>query len=119
MRVLSEEQIAVTRDYLVGIVPAVIGVIVVIGLIWAVVYGRRRRAQEPPASQRPQPRAGAWQIRQELGRPTAPDHGPGHQDGAEPVEYEQATREPEEIEHSSHKNRLRPQQIRTYQGPRT
>jgi hypothetical protein len=121
MRVLSEETVAVTRDYLVGIVPAVIGVIIVIGLIWAVAYGRRRRAQEPPAPQDPQPRSGAWHIRQELGEETTPDHGPGHQEeGTQPVEYEYEDpyAEPEEIEPSSQRERLRPQQIRPYEGPR-
>ncbi|MDI5962566.1 DUF6479 family protein [Streptomyces sp. SL13] len=118
MRVLSEENIAVARDYLVGIVPAVIGVIIVIGLVMAVVYGRRRRAQEPPAPQQPQPRAGAWHIRQELGEDTPADHGPGHQN-AHPVEYEYEPedQEPEEIERTSQRERLRPQQIRPHQGP--
>lgn len=120
MRVLSGEDIAVTRDYLVGIVPAVIGVIIVIGLIVAVYYGRRRRAQEPPAPQEPQVRSGAWHTRQELGEDTPPDHGPGHQAESEPVEYEYKDPylEPEEIERTSHHDRLRPQQIRPYEDPR-
>lgn len=118
MRVLSEEDIAVAHDYLVGIVPAVIGVVLVIGLVLAVHYGRRRRAREPAASQEPQPRAGAWHTREELGHRTPPDHGPGHQD-SERIGYEDATQEPEEMERVSGRHRLRPHQIRSYPGPRS
>lgn len=107
-----------TRDYLVGIAPAVIGLIIVAGLILAVVYGRRRRAKEPPVPSTPQPRAGAWHTREELGEPTPSYRGPGHQD-ADPVEYEKADREPEEIEERPSSRRLRPHEIRTYPGPRT
>ncbi len=118
MRVLSETTTVATRDYLVGIAPAVIGVVIVVGLILAVVYGYRRRAQEPPAPRAPQLRAGAWHTREELGRRTPPERGPGHQD-ADPVEYVQADREPEEIPEVPRSKRLRPHQIRSYPGPRT
>ncbi|WP_455354907.1 DUF6479 family protein [Streptomyces sp. SYSU K217416] len=40
--------LAVTRDHLVGIGPFVVGLAVVALLIGAVVWGRKRRAQEPP-----------------------------------------------------------------------
>lgn len=118
MRALSETTIAASRDLLVGIAPAVIGVVIVVGLILAVWYGRRRWAQEPPVPRSPQPRSGAWHTRDELGRPTPPERGPGHQD-ADPVGYEEATREPEEVERVPNSRRLRPHQIRPYQGPRT
>jgi Family of unknown function (DUF6479) len=118
MSALSEPTLAVARDYLVGIAPAAIGLLIAVGLVLAVVYGRRGRAKEPPAPRAPQPRAGAWQTREELGAPTPPDHGPGHQE-ADPVGYVRASRDPEEIEQVPHSRRLRPHQIRPYPGPRT
>jgi hypothetical protein len=89
--------LAVAPDYLIGIAPAVVGVVIVVGLILAVGYGRRKRAQEPPPSRSPQP--GAADV--------------------DPVGYEQATREPEEVERVSHGERRRPHEIRPYPGPRT
>src|ERR1700749_5125968 len=103
MYALSEA--ATTRDYLVGIAPAVIGVIVVVGLVLAVVYGRRRRAQEPSPPPARQPRAGSWHTRDEFGGQTPSHRGPGHQD-ADPVGYEEAGREPEEIEERPPSERL-------------
>lgn len=98
--------------------PLLIGIGIVIGFTLARIYYMRRKAQEPPVPAEPQPRAGAWQTREEeTGRARIPaDHGPGHQDGPPPTEYENVTREPEEVEPGP---RLTPEHLRTYPGPRT
>ncbi|MDX3074840.1 DUF6479 family protein [Streptomyces sp. NPDC088354] len=81
MRALEQIQLAVPHDYLVGIAPLVVGIFLVGLLIGAVSIGLYARSKEPPPEQRPQPRGGAWHTRQEYGRETPADHGPGHQDG--------------------------------------
>ncbi|MCZ4103565.1 DUF6479 family protein [Streptomyces sp. H39-C1] len=73
-------ELAVTHDFLVGIAPLTIGVVMVALLIAAVAYGMRLRRRKPPPPAGPQLRSGSWQTRDELGQPTPPDHGPGHQD---------------------------------------
>ncbi|MEU6345892.1 DUF6479 family protein [Streptomyces sp. NPDC046977] len=78
---MNEFQLAVAHDLVVGIVPLLVGVIVVGILVGAVVLGRRHRARQPAPAQRPQPRAGAWHTRDEHETGRSPDHGPGHQDG--------------------------------------
>jgi Family of unknown function (DUF6479) len=129
MRSLSLELAA--RGQLVGIGPLVIGIILVLALIVARVYYVRRKAQEPPPSADPQPRSGAWETPEEHGAEAPPNHGPGHQDGPEPVGYENVRRDPEEVrpldpeEAEETQNRPRrggrrtPHQVRPYQGPRT
>ncbi|GAA2497291.1 hypothetical protein GCM10010406_37140 [Streptomyces thermolineatus] len=64
-----------------------VGVFVVAMLLAAFWYDRWLVVHKPPSPHEPQPRSGAWQTREEYGRPTPSDHGPGHQDG-DPVEYE-------------------------------
>ncbi|MFD8592074.1 DUF6479 family protein [Streptomyces sp. NPDC059637] len=98
------------RDHLVGIWPMVVGVAVVALLLTAFWYGRQRRLREPPPPVEPQPRAGAWQTREEYGRSTSPDHGPGHQDGdADRVGYESTTEPHPEMPKDGH--RYLPQEI--------
>lgn len=98
MRSLSFEQVylAVIRDFLVGIAPLVVGIVVVALLIAAVAFGLRRRAKEPVPEQRPQPRAGAWQTREEYDEGAPSDHGPGHQDSERHM-YETQQREPDPL----------------------
>ncbi|MEU1618557.1 DUF6479 family protein [Streptomyces sp. NPDC005722] len=81
MRALEQIQLAVPHDYLVGIAPLVVGIFLVGILVGAVSIGVWARSKEPPPEQKPQPRGGAWHTRQEHGRETSADHGPGHQDG--------------------------------------
>ncbi|WP_431945715.1 DUF6479 family protein [Actinacidiphila sp. bgisy167] len=81
MRALEQMQLAVPHDYLVGIAPLVVGIFLVGILVGAVSIGMWARSKEPPPEQKPQPRGGAWHTREEYGRPTPPDHGPGHQEG--------------------------------------
>jgi Family of unknown function (DUF6479) len=129
MRSLSLELAA--RGHLVGIGPLVIGVVLVLALIVARVYYIRRKQQEPPPPADPQPRGGAWETPEEHGGPAAANHGPGHQDGPEPVGYENVRRDPEEVrpldaeEAEETQGRPRrggrrtPHQVRPWQGPRT
>ncbi len=110
-------QAAVGGDLAVGVVPLLIGIVLVALLGFVLIaYGRRRRAREPLPPRSPQPRSGAWHTREEYGRPTPPDHGPGHQDGT-PSGYEEASRPAEEVPRDG--GRLRPYDIRDYPGPRT
>jgi hypothetical protein len=83
---------------LVGIAPLIFGILLVAGMIVARVLYMRRKRQEPPVPSERRPRSGAWETVEEHGllRPKN-DHGPGHQDGPVPVEYENVTREPEEV----------------------
>ncbi|MFB7291205.1 DUF6479 family protein [Actinacidiphila glaucinigra] len=81
MRALEQIQLAVPHDYIVGIAPLVVGIFLVGILVGAVSIGMWARGKEPPPEQKPQPRGGAWHTRQEYGRETPADHGPGHQDG--------------------------------------
>ncbi|MGW3244262.1 DUF6479 family protein [Streptomyces sp. NPDC001070] len=81
MRALEQIQLAVPHDYIVGIAPLVVGIFLVGILVGAVSLGLWARSKEPPPEQKPQPRAGAWHTRQEYGRETPADHGPGHQEG--------------------------------------
>ncbi|MDX3214593.1 DUF6479 family protein [Streptomyces sp. ME02-6991-2B] len=81
MRALEQIQLAVPHDYLVGIAPLVVGIFLVGILVGAVSIGVWARSKEPPPEQKPQPRGGAWHTRDEYGRETPADHGPGHQDG--------------------------------------
>ena len=115
---LSEALGAASHDYLIGIAPAVFGVVIVAGLIMAVRYGRRRRAQEPPPPPGRQPRDRAWQTR-DGARPERPGDDASGDRHADPVGYEQATREPDEVGPVPHEERRRPHQIRPYPGPRT
>jgi hypothetical protein len=118
MTAVNANNLAAPQADLIAIAPAVFGVVIVIGLILAVRYGRRWRSLEPPPNRTPPPRSGAWHTRSELGEVTPPERGPGHQ-GAEPIGYERATREPEELSEVPRARRRRPHQIRTYPGPRT
>ncbi|WP_431962812.1 DUF6479 family protein [Actinacidiphila sp. bgisy160] len=81
MRALEQIQLAVPHDYIVGIAPLIVGIFLVGILVGAVSIGMWARSKEPPPEQKPQPRGGAWHTREEYGRETAADHGPGHQDG--------------------------------------
>jgi hypothetical protein len=81
MRSLTLELAAAGGDPIVGVGPLVVGIILVVGMIVARVHYARRKRREPPVEARPEPRAGAWPTRAEYGEPTAPGHGPGHQDG--------------------------------------
>ncbi|UNO44100.1 hypothetical protein KGS77_21185 [Streptomyces sp. MST-110588] len=57
------------RDHLVGIGPAIAGLVIVIALILAVVYGKRRRAREPaPPPPESQPKAPKDPTGYETGR---------------------------------------------------
>jgi hypothetical protein len=94
---LGQTQPAVIQDHLVGIAPLVVGIVVVGLLIAAVTLGFRRREKDPrPDREHPQPRAGAWQTRQEHDRGAPADHGPGHQEGQR-HDYESQRREPDPI----------------------
>lgn len=93
-------EIAARRDYLVGIGPLVIGILVVILLIGAVVLGLRVRSREPEPPKDAQRRGGAWTTRDEHERGNAPEnHGPGHQDVARPREDVQEWRDPNDVPH--------------------
>jgi hypothetical protein len=81
MSAVEQVHLAVTHDYLVGIAPLVVGIFLVGILVGAVSLGLWARSKEPPPEQKPQPRAGAWQKREEHEEGAPPDHGPGHQDG--------------------------------------
>lgn len=81
MSALEQVHLAIPHDYLVGIVPLVVGFFLVGILVGAVAVGFWARDKELPPEQKPQLRAGAWHKREELGKETTPDHGPGHQDG--------------------------------------
>lgn len=96
--------------------PLILGIILVVGFMVARVWYVRRRNREPPLPSGHQPRDRAWQTWEERGGPTPKDHGPGHQDGPEPREYENATRDPEVMAAG---DRLLPGEIRHYPGPRT
>ncbi|MET8679152.1 DUF6479 family protein [Streptomyces sp. NPDC004647] len=96
MRELCME-LAVRRDFLVGIAPLVVGLVVVAVLTAAVIVGLRIRDREPRVSPEPQPRSGAWQTRDEQDHETPPDHGPGHQDT--PRHELREPREPDEVPH--------------------
>jgi hypothetical protein len=90
----SDVDLAVNHNFVVGIVPLIVGVVVVVALVLLLVYDYHRRGRIK-ASREGQRRAGAWQTRQEHDQPTtAPDHGPGHQDGVRHSESSQ--REPDE-----------------------
>jgi hypothetical protein len=94
---LVQTHLAVIQDHLVGIAPLVVGIVVVGVLIAAVTLGLRRREKDPrPDQNHPQPRAGAWQTRQEHEWGAPADHGPGHQEG-ERHDYETQLREPDPI----------------------
>ncbi|MDT3400688.1 DUF6479 family protein [Streptomyces sp. B1866] len=96
METQSSEILALTRDHLVGIGPLVVGIVVVAMLIAALWLGLRTRKAEPGPSQEKQPRAGAWQRRQETDEEAAADdHGPGHQDSERHEHAE--SREPHEV----------------------
>ncbi|KRV48819.1 hypothetical protein AQ490_23435 [Wenjunlia vitaminophila] len=83
---------------LAGLGPLIAGVLFVVGLMVARVLWLRRKREEPPVPGR-QPRAGAWQTRDELDHEPPPDHGPGHQDGPPPKEYDYSEAPPEEVDH--------------------
>ncbi|MFF3767985.1 DUF6479 family protein [Streptomyces sp. NPDC001922] len=86
------------RDYLVGIAPLVVGIIVVLLLIGAVWLGYRVRSREPDPPQQPQPRGGAWETQVEHRSGEAPpNHGPGHQDVARPRTDVSEYREGDEV----------------------
>ncbi|MBI0297364.1 hypothetical protein JBE04_23580 [Streptomyces sp. PRKS01-29] len=92
------EDLAVTRDLLVGTGPFIVGLVVVILCFGAVWWGIRLRAREPAPPQRPQRRAGAWQEAQEAEHEArAAGHGPGHQDDDDSVGYVTQNREPDEL----------------------
>ncbi len=78
---MEQVHLAVTHDYLVGIAPLVVGIVLVGILVGAVSVGLWARSKEPPPEQTPQLRAGAWQKCEELELGAPPDRGPGHQDG--------------------------------------
>jgi Family of unknown function (DUF6479) len=113
MRELSME-LAVRRDFLIGIAPLVVGIAVVAILTVAVVVGFRIRDREPRVTQEPQPRSGAWQTHDEYDHETPPDHGPGHQDSARHELRE--PREPDEVPHDG--IRRMPYELHTH-GTRT
>ncbi|MEU1625722.1 DUF6479 family protein [Streptomyces sp. NPDC020096] len=98
-----------------------IGIVVALALV-ALFYGRLRQGPGPerwpqPTPQKPPARAGAWATPEEVSREEAPaNHGPGHQDSA-PSEYEEASRDPDEVPHDG--KRRMPYELRGYQGPRT
>ncbi|OPF77195.1 hypothetical protein VT50_0221950 [Streptomyces antioxidans] len=92
------EDLAVTRDLLVGTGPFIVGLVVVILCFGAVWWGIRLRAREPVPPQRPQHRAGSWQKAQEADHEArAAGHGPGHQDDGDSVGYVTQNREPDEL----------------------
>ncbi|GLV79457.1 DUF6479 family protein [Streptomyces hygroscopicus] len=93
------EDLAVSRDLLVGTGPFVVGLVVVILCFGAVWWGIRLRAREPAPPQSSQPRAGAWQEAQEASHEArAAGHGPGHQDEEDRVGYVTQNREPDELD---------------------
>ncbi|MGP3922300.1 DUF6479 family protein [Streptomyces sp. 8N616] len=94
-------EIAVRRDYLVGIGPLVIGIFVVLVLFGAVVLGLRVRAREPEPPKEPQRRGGAWETHDEHETGEAPpNHGPGHQDVARPRTDFHERRRPHDVPHN-------------------
>ncbi len=93
------EDLAVTRDLLIGTGPFIVGLVVVILCFGAVWWGIRLRAREPAPPQHPQPRADAWQKAQEADHEArAAGHGPGHQDDDGSVGYVTQHREPDELD---------------------
>ncbi|MGW5692798.1 DUF6479 family protein [Streptomyces asiaticus] len=93
------EDLAVTRDLLVGTGPFIVGLVVVILCFGAVWWGIRLRAREPIPPQQPQRRAGSWQKVQEADHEArAAGHGPGHQDDEDSVGYVTQNREPHEVD---------------------
>lgn len=121
-------QLAITNDFLVGIGPLVIGIIIVGLLIAAVWFGRRRSEREPEVPRGTRARSGAWQTPREGENGGAEDHGPGHQGstarshearGLEPDEVPQDGRRrlPHELHHSGvHAGRIRTHP-RRHSGP--
>lgn len=107
---MNEVQLAVAHDLMVGIVPLIVGVIVVGILVGAVVLGRRHRARQPAPTRAPQPRAGAWHTREEHEAGQATDHGPGHQDGVRHANRQR--REPDEWPEQG--ARLRPHSLKGF-----
>jgi Family of unknown function (DUF6479) len=100
--------------------PLLMGIALILGLgLVGILYGWLKsgpKRSQPPIIKEPQPRAGAWQTPDELGREAPPDHGPGHQEG-EPVEYEEGSAPPEEVPHDG--RRRLPYELRdSYPGPR-
>src|SRR5207302_2746202 len=101
--------------------PLLIAIAFLVGMGFvAVFYGwlrRGRRPAPPIRSAEHLPREGAWQTPDEFyGKQVPTDHGPGHQD-SEPVEYEEASQEPEEVPRDG--RRRMPYEIADYPGPRT
>ncbi|MFI1255651.1 DUF6479 family protein [Streptomyces netropsis] len=99
------------RDHLVGIAPAVVGVIVTILLVVAVFWGRRKRDAEPPPPSAPQRRMGAWSTPGEREGPKSPDHGPGHDDDEGTVGYVTEHHEQDEVPVQDQENRLLPHEL--------
>lgn len=95
---VGQSELAASSD-LIGIGPLLtIGLLFAIGLVVARLLYMRRKREEPPVPAE-QPRHGAWQTREELDRECPPDHGPGHQEGPPPREYDYDTDHtaPEEV----------------------
>jgi hypothetical protein len=102
-------ELAVGRDYLIGIAPLVVGLCVVAILILAVWLGLRVRDREPRPTTEPKPRSGAWQTAEEYGHTTPPDHGPGHQDTPSHEDESLENRDPDEVPRDGH--RLMPYEL--------
>ncbi|MFF5129864.1 DUF6479 family protein [Streptomyces syringium] len=100
------------RDHLVGIAPAVVGVIVTILLIVAVFWGRRKRDAEPPPPAAPQRRMGAWSTPEEQREGAkSPDHGPGHADEEGTVGYVTEHHEQNEVPPLDQEHRMLPHEL--------
>ncbi|MGP3984148.1 DUF6479 family protein [Streptomyces sp. KR80] len=94
-------ELAVRRDYLVGLGPLAVGIVVVLLLAGGVVLSWRIRDKEPEPPQEPQPRGGAWETHEEYEEGSAPeDHGPGHQDLARPRTDVEERRRPHDVPHN-------------------
>ncbi|MYS22670.1 hypothetical protein GA0115240_14328 [Streptomyces sp. DvalAA-14] len=98
------------QDYEVAIVPAILGVIIVIVLILAVRLGIKRHGRGPGVPRGLRPRSGAWQTRREHEVGAPEDHGPGHQP---PDRRTHESRQPEPDEMPQDGRRRLPYEVRS------
>ncbi|MEV4437931.1 DUF6479 family protein [Streptomyces sp. NPDC049577] len=99
-------------DWMGGIAPFLVGLVVVALLLAAFAFGRRWRDAEPPPPSQPQRRSGAWATPEEAAGPPAADHGPGHNDNDDAVGYVTEHHEYEELRPEANGERVLPHEVR-------